>query len=81
MGVFPECKSVYHMYVWYLQRPKEGVRSLGTGIMSLSELPDVDARCQIPILCRASLRSQVIPLSSYAMLCSFQMTSHTAIRC
>lgn len=32
MNVLPKCTYVYHLHVWWLQRPEEGIRSLETGV-------------------------------------------------
>lgn len=37
MGVFPEHVSMYHMFVWYLQIPKESIKSAGTRITDSCE--------------------------------------------
>lgn len=38
---FLPCMYVHRMYAWYPQRSKEGVRSLGTGVIGSCEPPCV----------------------------------------
>lgn len=35
VSVLPKCMYVYHMRAWCLERPEEGVRAPGTGIMDV----------------------------------------------
>lgn len=79
MGVLCACKSMHHIHVWSLHRPKEGINSPETVGKDYCEPP---CRCWKPNPgpCQEKLVLLTIELSLQTLISSFSPVKHIAVK-